>query len=106
MLDDVRKVRDMPSGRRLCVLIGGRSASAAEAPALGTIREGRVHVGGADGKVVASFDGRLLRAEVGGSVLASIVEDEIRDGIDGPILATFDGGVEVGLGRAAYLLAL
>ena len=95
-------VRDAYSGHRLCFIVGHDIHERLRGPSLGRISRRRVRC---FDQTVAVLDGHYVRGRHG-EVLATICDDEIRDGIDGPLLARFDGGTEVGLGGAAFLFRL
>jgi hypothetical protein len=99
---EIWTVRDAYTGRRLCLVVGDRIRERLRCPARGRVRDRQVYC---FGEIVAVLDGHFVRGR-NGEVVATISEGEILEGIDGPLLARFDGGIEVGLGGAAFLFRL
>jgi molybdopterin-binding protein len=98
-------VRDAFTGRRICVIVGNTIREERYGPVLGVITIDRIF-GGVTTKVVATIHNTYLRSESGAEIVATICSNEIYEGIDGPLLAIFDGGIQTGMGGAAFLLSL
>jgi hypothetical protein len=103
----IGRVRVAYTGRLLCMIVGDEIRERRHGAAVGTIANGCIYRN-PSGELVATMSGRFLRDEDSESqgILATIDEGEIREGVDGELLATFDGDWVVGVCGAAFIFSI